>query len=181
MKPTPACFTAPTVRPRYFNKLNNAKAVTLPPQAGFVSALEIGPDITQQLPSVAAHVGAPSAPFAAGPSTFRFCDEGFVIHFIMADQVDYSIMYAAYLLLSYAHFTALTGSSHPPDHCKDGLFRQRIESSVFDGDSGARCSDRLSGLARSPKTSEYAGIHPCVNAGGLPMLSRIRGNSTKRA
>ncbi|KAI9739983.1 MAG: hypothetical protein M1818_005039 [Claussenomyces sp. TS43310] len=108
-RPALGFFPTPTVRRRVPSKPTNAKAAALPHKTGFGYLHNIEPEHLPRLPSVPFDFRATASPFAAGLVTFDFCGEGFVKQFVMFDHEDYSIMLSGYLLLSYAHYMALTG------------------------------------------------------------------------
>jgi hypothetical protein len=61
------------------------------------------------LPSVPSEPRGTGSPSAASFLTFEFYGESFVKQFVMFAHDDYSIMFSGCLLLSYAHYMALTG------------------------------------------------------------------------
>ena len=82
----------------------------LPPRIGSHSLGQIELDNLQNLPPVPFELRSViSASFSSGLPIFEFCGEGFVKQFIMLDHQDYSVLFNAFLLLSYAHCMALTG------------------------------------------------------------------------
>jgi len=95
------CFSAAPIERQISVKPHNATDTSLPSY--------LKPDYMQYLPPLPAEVRALGSAFAPGFSIFEFCGESFVKHFVMLDHEDYSMMFSGYLLLSYAHFMALTG------------------------------------------------------------------------
>ena len=108
-KPTFGCSNACTVLRRRSTKPKNVKAIVLPPQIRTQSPRHVGIDNTEHLPTLLHEIRAIDPPSAYILSTFEFFGEGFVRQFVMSDHEDYSVMFSACLLLSYAHSMALTG------------------------------------------------------------------------
>ena len=99
-------------RQRKSTKLRKgAKSTTLP--SGVISQpspRQISYDSLQSLPSVPLEIKAiADSSFSSGLPIFEFCGEGVVKHFVVRDHDDYSVLFSALLLLSYAHYVALTG------------------------------------------------------------------------
>ena len=64
----------------------------------------------QNLPSISSGIETMnSSPFSSGLPIFEFCGESFVKQFVMLGHEDYSVLFSALYLLSYAHYMALTG------------------------------------------------------------------------
>ena len=75
----------------------------------YASPYHIETDNLQYLPFVLPDIRATGSPFSSGLATFKFYGTDFVEQFVMYDHEDYPIMFSSCLLLSYAHYMALTG------------------------------------------------------------------------
>ena len=109
--PLPRRFVAPLPPRRESIKAKKgANVVVFSPRIGSHPPCQIKFNDLQNLPPVPFELGAIiSPPFSSGLPLFEFCGEGFVKQFIMHDHQDYSVLFNAFLLLSYAHYMALTG------------------------------------------------------------------------
>lgn len=78
------------------------------------SPYDIQPDHLQFLPSVPPEIRLMDAPLSAALATFKYYGTEFIKQFIMYDHEDYFLMFSGCLLLSYAHYIALTGFGTKP-------------------------------------------------------------------
>lgn len=94
-----------STRPR-----KSVKATTLSSLREFCTPPHIEYNNLQNLPSVPFQAGAlASSPLSSGLPMFDFCGTDFVKQFILHDHEDHSVLFSAFLLLSYSHYLALTG------------------------------------------------------------------------
>ena len=100
-----------TLPPRYVRRIKKkqSKAVFSPTKARSQSPRHFRPNDLSHLPSLPSWITAANPQFSSCLSMFEFCGDNFVRRFVMLDHEDYSIMSSGYLLLSYAHWMALTG------------------------------------------------------------------------
>lgn len=100
------CFAVQTIQRRGATKLNNTKAMSS--KSEYDMSRYIKPNYLRYLPSVMAEMrgsGASSVSLTAS----KFYSEDFIRRFVMVDHKDCPIILSSCLLLSYAHYMALTG------------------------------------------------------------------------
>lgn len=100
------CFAVQTIQRRGATKLNNTKAMSS--KSEYDMSRYIEPNYLRYHPSVLAEMrgsGASSVSLTAS----KFYSEDFIRRFVMVDHKDCLIILSSCLLLSYAHYMALTG------------------------------------------------------------------------
>lgn len=100
------CFAAQTIQRRGSTKQKNTKATSS--KVEYVMPRYMEPNYSRSLPSVMVEMRRPGAS-SVGLTAFRFYSEDFIRRFVMVDNKDRPIILSSCLLLSYAHYMALTG------------------------------------------------------------------------
>lgn len=100
------CFAAQTIQRRGVTKPKNTKAVSSKIDYDMLRYIE--PNYSRCLPSlIAGERGLGTS--SVGLTAFKFYSEDFIRRFVMVDNQDCPMILSSCLLLSYAHYMALTG------------------------------------------------------------------------
>ncbi|KAL6886844.1 hypothetical protein GGI43DRAFT_275340 [Trichoderma evansii] len=100
------CFAAQTIQRHGATKLKNTKAMSSKAEYDMPRYTE--PNYARCLPSLIAERRGSGAS-SVGLTAFKFYSEDFIRRFVMVDNKDCPMILSSCLLLSYAHYMALTG------------------------------------------------------------------------